>query len=270
MRMDMARGIRTLKSDFRRNYESRGHLREVLPTEGSASIPVPNHHLGLLHKFVRHNPIYVGSQDAEFAGLRCRVYTADINHYWLDSIKHDASCQSFYPTWMLSAYALSAILGGMGFTEAVDIGSGDGRIAYCAQIAGIAAHGIEIDRSLADLQRGISADTGVPFGVVHADAAKFDYTTLGLGKPAFFVSGLPEMGGEMLAEGAVAALPENLRRNAVFIMMGKTDHDADDGFGWGDVVKKLGLRIDRTVRLPTHWTTEQEADTPHVFASFRP
>jgi len=266
--MDMVKGIRALKSDFRKNYTARGHLREVIPTAGSELIPIPDHHINMLHKFAEHNPIYVKSQDAAFAGSRCRVYTADINHYWLDSIKHDASYQSFYPTWMLSAYALSATLNELGFTEAVDIGSGDGRIAYCAHMAGMAAHGIEIDHNLAELQRCISADTGVLFDVVHADATKFDYATLELERPAFFVSGLPEMGGEMLADGVAGMLPESLKRDAILVLMGKSDHTIDDGFGWDMVIRKFELRIDQIVHLPTHWTAEQEDDTPHVFVSF--
>ena len=68
------------------------------------------------------------------------------NDYWLNSIKHGSSCQPFYPTWITSAYMMALIASKYGYKELVDIGSGDGRIAYCSQILEITPHSIEIDR----------------------------------------------------------------------------------------------------------------------------
>lgn len=218
----------------------------------------------MLHGFVRANPAYAGWQDAILGGIPCRVYAADIGRYWLDSTKHDASCQSFYPTWILSAFALSARLGAMGFSELVDIGSGDGRIAYCAGLLGMRACGLEIDGGLVEVQRGIAGATGVKFDAVCADALSFDYSSLGLERPAFVVSGLPEMGGEMLADGVMDALSldSGLRGRACLVLMGKTGRGG--AHGWEGVVEGRGLIRCGTIRLPTYWTAEQEESTPHI------
>ena len=184
------------------------------------------------------------------------MYAADINQYWLDSIKHGASCQSFYPTWILSAYAIASELAAAGFAEAVDIGSGDGRIAYCSRLAGMGAYGLEIDGGLVRLQEAVSGATGVDFWALQADATAFDYLSLGLRRPAFLVSGLPEMGGEMLAEGVInAVLSDPLGGEAAFVLMGMSVMDGG-GFGWDETIARFGLRVERMIRLPTHWTAD--------------
>ena len=51
----------------------------------------------------------------------------------------------------------------MGFSEIVDIGSGDARIPYCGAIAGMRGISVELDDNLVDLQRQIIRSTGVEF-----------------------------------------------------------------------------------------------------------
>ena len=74
--------------------------------------------------------------------------------------------------------------------ELYDLGSGDGRIAYCAKILGLQTHGVEIDDMLVDLQKSISDSTKINFNPNSADAINFDYVSLNLTKPAFFIGGL--------------------------------------------------------------------------------
>ena len=265
--MDLVSGIVRLKSEFRIKHAGAGHLQEPIPLESTEVVQVGDSDLDMLHRFVDIHPAYHGWQDADFLGVPCRVHQADINQYWLDSIKHDASCQSFYPTWMLSAYALSAHLKAAGFSEVVDIGSGDGRIAYCARLVGMRAHGLEIDRGLVQLQHDIARATGVAFEARVADATRFDYHSLDLRRPAFLVSGLPEMGGEMLARSVIDAISTDagMRDRACLVLMGKTGSRLD-GHGWGETIRSFGLEVDCTIRLPTHWTAEQADDTPHIRA----
>ncbi len=69
--------------------------------------------------------------------ILCTIYEGDINQYWLNSIKHGSSCQPFYPTWIMSAYIMASIANHLDYKELVDIGSGDGRIAFCGKNFGI-------------------------------------------------------------------------------------------------------------------------------------
>ena len=41
----------------------------------------------------------------------------------------------------------------LGYQEVIDIGSGDGRIAFCAKILDLESYSIEIDDMLVDLQK---------------------------------------------------------------------------------------------------------------------
>lgn len=267
---DLAHQTCLLKAEFVKNYNGRAHLHEIIPREPSSALPVDRRGLDLLDLFARNNPIYHDSHDTAVLSVQCRVYEGDINEYWLSSIKHDTSYQPFYPTWMLSAYVLALAAKEMGFSEVVDIGSGDGRIAYCAKIAGLGAHGIEIDEGLADLQKSLSEKTEIDFGIVHADATRFDYSALALCKPIFFISGLPEM-GEMLAQSVISqALKMSDLQEVGFAFMGSHSprryaRDLSQ-WGWGSIINKHGLRVIHTVTLPTQWTADQATDTPYVFA----
>ncbi|MEM3159868.1 MAG: hypothetical protein QXJ74_03705 [Nitrososphaera sp.] len=265
-----AGAIVRLKAEFAKNYRGSSHMHEAVPNQSSASLPVEPGGLAAMHAFAKNNPIYFGSKEMEIAGIPCTVYEGDINEYWLSSIKHDSGYQPFYPTWILSAYALAIASREMGFEQIVDIGSGDGRIAYCAKAAGLGGHGIEIDPDLVELQKKISSATGVDFDARCADATQFDYSSLGLTRPLFYISGLPEM-GEMLANSVLERiLSSGLKSTAGFVLMGShvrrkfaREHLQ---WGWGEVIARFGLEVKQVITLPTHWTADQPLDTPYIFA----
>lgn len=260
-----------LKAEFAKNYKGSSHMHEAVPNESSKGFTMEQGGLAAMHAFARNNPIYFGSKQMDIAGIPCTVYEGDINEYWLSSIKHDSGYQPFYPTWILSAYALAVASKDRGFEQVVDIGSGDGRIAYCAHAAGLAGYGIEIDPDLVELQKKISAATGMGFDARCADATQFDYSSLGLTKPLFYISGLPEM-GEMLANSVLERiLSSDLKSAAGFVLMGShvkrkfaREHLQ---WGWGEVIVRFGLEVRQVITLPTHWTADQPLDTPYIFAS---
>src|SRR5215207_2386939 len=167
--------VALLKSQFVRGYKTRRSLlTEILPRYYSKSLPIANDVLDSLHRFAIANPIYFSSHDAEISEISCRIYEGDINNYWLSSKKHDTSYQPFYPTWMLSAFTLALEAKLLGFDQLIDVGSGDGRIAYCASLLGMESYGIEIDDELVELQDAVSHSTGVNYNVIRADATRFD------------------------------------------------------------------------------------------------
>jgi hypothetical protein len=268
------RAIAGLKNEFMSGYKGQSLLPEVMPLSHSERLPIDNGMLRSLHRFAAANSIYVRSYDLELSGIACRVYEGDINNYWLDSKKHDTSYQPFYPTWMLSALALAHGARSLGFDQLVDIGSGDGRIAYCAKLLGMESHGIEIDEDLVDLQNSILSATGVIYSAIRADATRFDYGMLKLSRPMFFISGLPEM-GEMLANSVIRQVMsiDALRHNTGFNFMGShvmKQHTRDrTGWGWGSVIARYGLEVVGTFTLPTLWTADQAVDTAYVYAKFR-
>ncbi|MGI0019571.1 MAG: hypothetical protein ACREAY_03775 [Nitrososphaera sp.] len=267
--MKLAQAIVALKAELARSYNGAAHFYEVMPLEPSNILPIDASILSLLRRFAECNPIYSRFCDLSVLGIPCRIYEGDINEYWLGSIKHDTSYQAFYPTWILSAYALVDKAKSLGFGQVVDIGSGDGRISYCAQAAGMRACGIEIDEGLVELQGRISQKTGVAHDTRRADATRFDYSSLGLKNPAFFISAMPEM-GEMLANSVISrVLSMPGMQGAGFVFMGShtpkkysRDHLQ---WGWGSVIKSHRLEVLATVTLPTQWTADQEMDTPYVF-----
>ena len=268
----LAKAIITLKTKFAQTYQGNSHIHEAIPLSSSALLTIDENDLDMLHKFATCNPIYYNSFEMEIMGIPCRVYEGDINEYWLNSIKHDTSYAPFYPTWILSAYALGLETKKLGFDKVVDIGSGDGRISYCAKIVGLESFAIEIDEQLVKLQNDIASQTGVNFNPIHSDATKFDYQSLKLNRPAFFISGLPEM-GEMLANSVidtVVSIP-NLKNSATFVLTGshqmrKNSRDVSK-WGWGLVIDNFGLEVIKTITLPTRWTVDQPIDTPYVFTT---
>ena len=143
--------------------------------------------------------MYDNSYESDIVGVRCTVYEGDMSSYWLDSIKHDTSYAPFYPTWIISAFALVKAAASMGVKHVIDIGSGDGRIAYCANIAGMSAYSVEIDENLVALQEKICASRA-RFEIKCADATQINYPESE--HAVFFIGGLPEI-GEMLAKGVI-------------------------------------------------------------------
>lgn len=262
-----------IKREFARSGAASAHLAEAVPLPGGP-FPAGEGHLEALHEFARSNPMYTEREDAELAGVPCTAYSGDMGAYWLDSTKHGTSCQPFYPTWLASAYLAAAGAAGMGCTEAVDVGSGDGRIAYCAGLLGLAPHSIEIDGGLAALQASISGATGRPMGTACADALDAGYAGMGLLRPAFFVGGLPQMGGDILASaviGRIRDVPGLAGRSRIVLAGSRSERPLAAGgahFGWGPLIEGNGLQVLRTVDLPTAWTMDRDEETPYVYASF--
>ena len=268
----LATGISTLKIEFSKQFQNVSHLPEPLPIAKSPLLPINSIQLDTLHKFVQNNPIYENSFESIVSSIPCIVYEGDINHYWLDSIKHDTSYAPFYPTWMLSALILALECKIMGYKQVIDVGSGDGRIAYCSQMVGMKSFGLEIDENLSSLQRTLAKSTGISFTSIQADATTFDYSKLELSKPVFFLSGLPEV-GEMLANSVIGTILEdpNLKKSCTFVHTGtfaiKQYSEDDSKWGWGKILDKFNLDVKQTIVLPTHWTLDQEKDTPFIFSS---
>jgi len=269
MNETLVEAIVTLKTEFMKRNEGGSHIQEIMPTLPE-SLSIDEHELEMLHKFAESNSIYSDSYEMNVLDTVCKVYQGDVNNYWLDSIKHDTSYAPFYPIWILSAYALVLESKNLGVKQIIDIGSGDGRIAYCAKVTGLESYGIEIDENLVNLENKISSNTGVDFQPMMADATQFDYTSLELSQPIFFISGLPEV-GEMLANNVIPRITsmQNLKTNPVFVFTGshimRKDSRDKSKWGWGKVMERYNLEVIKTVTLPTYWTVDQPVDTPFIF-----
>ena len=269
MNKTLAEAIVTLKTEFVKRNESSNHINEIIPSLPE-SLSIDEHELEMLHKFAECNSIYSDSYEMEILDIVCRVYHGDMNNFWLDSIKHDTSYTPFYPVWILSAYALALESKNIGAKQLIDIGSGDGRIAYCARIVGLKSYGIEIDENLASLENEILTNTGVDFQPIIADATQFDYASLELSQPIFFIAGLPEV-GEMLANNVISRITSmpNLKTNPIFVFSGshimRKDSRDKSKWGWGKIMEHYNLEVIKTVTLPTYWTIEQAIDTPFIF-----
>jgi hypothetical protein len=263
--------ISLLKREFISHHKNtRSMLAEVVPVSRSEFLPIDDDILESLHRFVESNPIYRSSHDTVISGIECRVYEGDFNNYWLSSKKHDTSYQPFYPTWVLSAYELAAEARTLGFEQLIDIGSGDGRILYCASLLDMESYGLELDSNLIQVQHNVSSSTGIKYEAVHADATCFNYATLNLTKPIFFISGLPEM-GEMLANSVIEQVLsiDKLSHNSGFNFMGshinKSFARDRTSWGWGSIISRFGLKLIGTITLPTLWTMDQIVDTAYVY-----
>ena len=269
---EISKNLVNLKQEFRRTYSGTSHIQEVIPLSKSDDFPINQNELDALHLFVRNNPIYYNSYEEKINQTECMVYEGDINKFWLNSISHGSSYQPFSPTWMLTAYIITSIAKTLNYREVLDIGSGDGRIAYCAKILGLDAHGIEIDDMLVDLQESICESTKVNFNPVCNDAVKFDYLSLNLEKPAFFIGGLAQMGGEMLATSILTNLDSELKQKTCMVLTGSYSekyslNDRKDG-GWSSLIEKNNLKVIQTAVLPTVWSFNEAIDTPYTFAEF--
>ncbi len=271
---ELIKNMVLVKQDFAKNYTVSAHIQEVIPVSVSEQFSIDKHHLEMLHDFAQKNPIYFNSFEQKIAGIPCTVYEGDINEYWLNSIKHGSSCQPFYPTWIMSAYVLASIAKKLGYTELVDIGSGDGRIAFCGKILGLVSHSIEIDDVLVELQETISKSTNQNFNPKCEDALEFDYSQLQLIHPLFFIGGLAQMGGDILATTIIDKINaiSNLSHNTGLVFAGtyskkQFSSNLDNG-GWGSLIEKYNLNIVDTVSLPTVWTFDQTIETPYIYTKF--
>ena len=269
----IAKNLVMLKQEFAQSYDGHSHIQEFIPISASELFPINNKHLESLHAFAVKNPIYHNVYEQKIAGILCKVYEGDINEYWLNSIKHGSSCQPFYPTWILSAYIAVLIAKNSGYTELVDIGSGDGRIAYCAKILDLQPTSIEIDDVLVELQNTILTATKINFNPICADAFEFDYSSLNLTHPVFFIGGLPQMGGDILAANIIEKISNtDLQKNTCIVFAGTHSKRQLSGSqsegGWSSLIDKCSLKVIQTAILPTIWTFDQLEDTPYIYAEF--
>ena len=238
---------------------------ECLSVEESDDIPIPK-----LDEFASHNPIFHGQKEIHIQNCRCKVFSCEVIEYWLSSKKYDACYQPFYPTWLISSLIICLMAKLLGFSEIIDIGSGDARIPYCGAIVGLRGISVELDANLVELQRKIICSTGVDFEVINNDACKANFEGMNLSKPIFLISGLPEQ-GEVLAEAVIRNLiHHNFSASKLgFALMGShtmKQYSRDRTlYGWGHFVAEHKLRILDCLTLPTMWTNEQSIDTPFVF-----
>jgi len=271
---ELVKNLVQIKQDFSKNYVGSAHIQEVIPVSVSKQFPMDKHHLELLHDFAQKNPIYFNSFEQKIKGIPCIVYEGDINQYWLNSIKHGSSCQPFYPTWIMSAYVMASIAKKLGYKELVDVGSGDGRIAFCGKFLGLVSHSIEIDDVLIELQETIIKSTNQNFNPRCEDALEFDYSQLELIHPLFFIGGLAQMGGDILAINIIDKINaiSNLAHNTGIVFAGTNSKkqlstNLANG-GWGFIIEKYNLNIVETVSLPTIWTFDQTIETPYIYTKF--
>lgn len=272
---DLVANLIQIKQNFAQNYTGNAHIQEVLPLESTDELPIDSEHLEQLHLFAQKNPIYLNSYEQNILGYSCMVYEGDINEYWLNSIKHGSSCQPFYPTWIISAYVMTLVAKKFGYSELVDIGSGDGRIAYCGKILDFNSYSIEIDDVLVELQKKICIDTNQNFHPKCNDALEFDYSKLNLQNPAFFIGGLAQMGGDVLATSIIKKINsiDSLKNKTGIVFAGSNTKRQLSGNlsegGWSSLIEENQLSVVETVSLPTVWTFDQNVETPYIFTKFK-
>ena len=271
---EIVKNLVFVKQDFAQNYSGNAHIQEVIPSIVSKEFPLNDKHLQLLHNFTQQNPIYYNWYEEKFNGILCTVYEGDINEYWLNSIKHGSSCQPFYPTWIMSAYILASIAKQLGYFELIDIGSGDGRIAFCGKLLELIPHSVEIDDVLVGLQQTITSTINQNFNPMCGDALEFNYSALNLKQPVFFIGGLAQMGGDVLATAIIDKINSisSIKNNAGMVFAGthtkrQLSGNLENG-GWSSLIEKHGLNVVDTVSLPTIWTFDQTIETPYIFTKF--
>lgn len=267
---DIAENLVSLKKEFFKIYNGTSQIQEVIPKLSSKSFSIPQQDLELLHQFATKNPIYYNSYEAVIDEILCIVYEGDINKYWLNSIQHGSSHAPFSPTWIMSAYVAVMVAKDSGYEEIIDIGSGDGRIAFCAKLLDLKSYSIEIDEQLVDLQKILC--TTLDFHPICTDAVQYDYDKLNLSNPVFFIGGLAQMGGADLASGVIEKINSDseLKNKTGWVFAGtysqKYKIDPKNEAGWGTLLENFNLKSTKTISLPTIWTSHESDETPYVFA----
>lgn len=267
---EVAKNLVELKKEFVRVYDGKSQIQEVIPKSKSELFPIDESHLKLLHEFAAKNPIYYNSFEKKIGSVNCIVYEGDINKYWLNSIQHGSSKAPFSPTWIMSGYIGALLAKELGYSEVIDIGSGDGRIAYCAKILDMESYSIEIDNMLVDLQKTLTST--LDFHPFCSDAVTFDYVSLNLTQPIFFIGGLAQMGGVTLATGVLKSIQSvsSLEKKTGWVFAGtlsqKYAPDPKNEAGWGTLIDENNLKIIQNILLPTAWTLHESDDTPYIFA----
>lgn len=270
---EITKNFIALKQEFYRKYSGNSHVQEFLPALSSDSFPIDKKHLKKLNEFAESNPIYYNSFEMDLNGITCIIYEGDINNYWINSLKHDSSYQPFYPTWILSAYLLVLTSKTLGYEKLIDIGSGDGRIAYCGSVVDLISYSIEIDESLVELQNTIQSNVSIGFHPTCSDAMEFDYTPFNLSKPEFFIGGLPQQ-GEMLVANVLKKIKKTqLAKESGFVLAGSHSKKQFSGNslmgGWSQIINDFQLNVQEILEVPTSWTFDQQTDTPYYFTKFQ-
>ena len=266
----LAKNLVNLKKQFASNYAGTSQIQEIIPISKSESFPIDEYELNTLHEFATKNPIYYNSFEKIIDSITCVVYEGDINKYWLNSIQHDSSHAPFSPTWIMSGYLLSLFAKENEYSEIIDIGSGDGRIAYCGGVHGMKSYSIELDDMLVNLQKSLT--TNVNFNSTCFDAIKFDYLSLNLTKPLFFIGGLAQMGGLELAAGVLNRVKSNFNLwsktgwSFAGTLSKKYSADPKNNAGWGSFIENNGLQLIQNISLPTAWSFHESDETQYVFA----
>ena len=267
---ELGKNLVELKKEFVRVYDGKSQIQEVIPKSKSQLFPIDESHLELLHQFAKKNPIYYNSFEKQIGSVDCIVYEGDINKYWLNSIQHGSSKAPFSPTWMMSGYIGALLAKELGYSEVIDIGSGDGRIAFAAKILEMESYSIEIDNMLVELQNTL---TGIlDFHPYCSDAVAFDYSSLNLTRPIFFIGGLAQMGGISLASGVLKSIQSMspLTKKTGWVFAGtlsqKYTPDPKNEAGWGTLIEDNNLKSIRNISLPTAWTFHESDETPYIFA----
>jgi len=261
--------ISNLKKEYVNKFRSKNFIREFIPKSDS-NFPISNQCLDGMHEFMKNNTIYHTTYEMELLGFPCVSYEGDINNYWLSSKKYDANYQPFYPTWMISSYLLALATRRLGFTDLIDIGSGDGRLNYCAKLLGLRSISVEIDTSLCSLQEEIKHKANIIYELIQENAVYVNLLKLKLSNPIIFISAQPEL-GEMLANALINQVL--LLRNTCSLvgvnLMGTCQHrvyDRDHSvYGWGRFISNTKLSLLKVMTLPTTWTIDQDRDTPYLF-----
>ncbi|MDH5463791.1 MAG: hypothetical protein OEY17_03810 [Nitrosopumilus sp.] len=266
---NLAKNLVELKNEFVKSYEGKSQIQEVIPKSNSELFQVTDAHLELLHEFATKNPIYYNFFEKKVGSIDCIVYEGDINRFWLNSIQHVSSKAPFSPTWIMSGYIATLFAKELGYSEVIDIGSGDGRIAFCAKILDMESYSIEIDEMLVELQKLLS--NKLDFHPYCSDAVKFDYCSLNFKHPIFFIGGLAQMGGADLAEGVLQKINSiSHLNNSGWVFAGtysqKYAPDPKNKAGWGTFIEKNNLKAIQTVSLPTVWTFHEPESTPYIFS----
>ena len=267
---DLARNLVELKKQFAKVCDGKSQIQEVIPKSKSELFPIEESHLKLLHQFATKNPIYYNSFEKKIGSVDCIVYEGDINKYWLNSIQHGSSKAPFSPTWIMSGYIGTLLAKELGYSEVIDIGSGDGRIAYCAKLLEMESYSIEIDDMLVELQYLLAST--LDFHPYCSDAIEFDYSSLNLTRPIFFIGGLAQMGGVSLASGVLNKINSisNLEKNTGWVFAGtlskKYAPDPKNEAGWGTMIEDNNLKSIQCISLPAAWTFHEIDETQYIFA----
>ena len=132
------------------------------------------------------------------------------------------------------------------------------------------SYSIELDDMLVNLQKSLT--TNVNFNSTCFDAIKFDYLSLNLTKPLFFIGGLAQMGGLELAAGVLNRVKSNFNLwnktgwSFAGTLSKKYSADPKNNAGWGSFIENNGLQLIQNISLPTAWSFHESDETQYVFA----